>query len=268
MPRPLSGNMHGLRSGVFAVGLSCACLFAGTAHSADAEAASGAEEAKPQPLDRVRIEGKFIRDPQLISYTKTYRALRQYESYPRSKDLLLPRLFLKPRKAHASLERVQVALIGDATYEAVPFDHGWGPVPDNKSAFDEGAEFLVNRPAGSFELKHVMTMRTSPDGHYSVGALRSACTQWMEFMRNTNFIRRIEYAGRQCVGVNFEFSGKGQGSVWTAGSELPGHHGVAGQGGKTVDGGTQRVRLYFATLDGDAALRTVGHVVVVLPVID
>ncbi|MBI3284888.1 MAG: hypothetical protein HYZ65_08585 [Burkholderiales bacterium] len=147
------------------------------------------------------------RDPQWISYRDAYKAMEIFNDYQKPKNYLKPRFVLWPKNTNESNEELRLQIIGKTTNQEVRLENLWGTIPMNKSAYDEGADFRLNRRAGSYRFARVMTIADNPEGVYAEAELRVACNQVLDFFRDKLF-ERIRFIGKKCSGIKFLYSQK------------------------------------------------------------
>jgi hypothetical protein len=147
---------------------------------------------------------KSMRDPQWMSYQEAFKAIKQFDNYEKPKDLLKPRFVLHPAALPASSEELRLQLVGESTRVEIPLDAALRAViPVNKNAYKEGAEFVLNRPKGSYKTSYTIFIVENPDNIYRAEDLRNACAQAFEFLNTTSLMGKLRYIGKKCAGVRF-----------------------------------------------------------------
>ncbi|MFZ6770006.1 hypothetical protein ACO0LM_23370 [Undibacterium sp. Di26W] len=159
------------------------------------------------PAQQVTIAS--VRDPQWMSYRAAYKELRWFEEYKKRKNYIRLTFQLMPKDRNASLENISLQLIGKTMRLDLPLDEELNAViPDLKEAYDEDAEFRLNRSAGTFDFQYTGSIKLNPNGIYPVKDLHEACEQLLTILRDARMTFRIKTMGKKCTGVSFDFSEK------------------------------------------------------------
>jgi hypothetical protein len=146
------------------------------------------------------------KDPQWMSYRLAYRALEWHESYSKPKNFIRLSFQLWPKEEDTTLNNLHLKLIGDHTNIELELDEGLQiSIPKLKSAYEDNAEFLINRRAGSFYFQNTGSINLNLNGIYPVKDLRIACDQLLTYLRDARTIFRLQTIGKKCTGVTFAF---------------------------------------------------------------
>lgn len=175
----------------------------GHARAADEAGRIDDERSPSARLETVEVTGKAVRDPAWTSYRQTYKAMQLFGD---AKDAarLKPRLQLVPQVSSPPKTTDLRLTISSAEVDiTLPLDHGWATLPTNQAALDSDAAFLLNAPAGTFQLSRWMAIRRNPEGQYSTEALRTGCDAWLNAMRSLNWVMQLRLARTQCIGVRW-----------------------------------------------------------------
>jgi hypothetical protein len=184
------------------IGAADACAQTGSAGAADAGRAVNAA---------TRTEASWF------SYRDTYRSMIRFEKYGKPKQFIENRLQVVPRdgKEPAAAnpaggtgprEEVRLNLEGNTVHLNLPLDAlGRAVFPLLKAAYDDNAELIVNRPAGSVSLTPRISIVSRADGVYDAADLRTACGQVLQYLEYVNNAG----AGKRCAGVQFIYARDG-----------------------------------------------------------
>jgi len=147
-----------------------------------------------------------------FSYRDTYQSMIRFEKYGKPKQFIENRLQVVPRDgkepptANPALggmdprEEVHLSLEGNTVHLNLPLDAlGRAVFPLLKAAYDDNAELIVNRPAGSVSLTPRISIISRADGVYDAADLRTACGQVLQYLEYVNNAG----AGKHCAGVQF-----------------------------------------------------------------
>lgn len=141
-----------------------------------------------------------------VSYRDAYRKMVVFEKYGKAKNLIQHQLQVMPRDKSASLEGLQLSLVGSATRLDLPLDPtGRAVFPLQKAAYDDNAVLTLNRRAGLYQFQPRVSILVQSDGLYDAAGLRAACEQVLAY---ETYLNR-SLSGKRCVGVRFAFA-KGQ----------------------------------------------------------
>jgi hypothetical protein len=156
------------------------------------------------PVQQVTIA--TMRDPQWMSYRDAYKALRWHDDYKKDKNFVRLTFDLKPKDRQASLKDLRLELIGKTTRMELPLDEGLTTsIPDIKQAYEEDAEFRLNRQAGTFDFQYTGSIRLNPNGVYPLADLHQACDQLLNYLRDARLSFRLKTAGKKCIAVKFHY---------------------------------------------------------------
>ncbi|MFZ6674768.1 hypothetical protein [Undibacterium sp. Xuan67W] len=146
------------------------------------------------------------RDPQWMSYRKAYSSLEWLEAYAKPKQFVRLPFELWPIDSNESTENLRLGLVGDQTHLVLPLDDGLNAIiPKLKQAYDEDAEFRINRKAGTYQFQNTGSIVLNQDGKYPLTDLRTACDQLLSVLRNGSVKYRLQFSGKKCSGVEFFF---------------------------------------------------------------
>ena len=165
-------------------------------------------DAQSEELVLPSVEVKNFRDPEWISYRNFYKAMEVFEDYSGPKNLLDPKVKLSTKNETETFQNLRLKLQSENYSKDISLNYGWGTIPFSLIAYNEEAEFLLNRPARTFEFRRVITIAKKEDGMYLVKDLREACKQVEDFFKSMSFIYRIQLATKKCKGAKFFFSEK------------------------------------------------------------
>ncbi|WP_222613185.1 hypothetical protein [Undibacterium jejuense] len=159
------------------------------------------EEAVPQS-----VTVASTRDPQWMSYRKAHYTLEWLESYPKPKNFIRLTFQLWPKDLNESTEGVQFELVGEKTRMLLPFEPGLHvTIPKLKEAYEEDAEFRINRRAGTYFFQNTGSIKLNANGVYPVKELRVACNQLLSVLRDGSIKYRLQYIGKDCKGIEFSY---------------------------------------------------------------
>jgi hypothetical protein len=152
----------------------------------------------------VQAGGQALGDQAWWSYRDAYRALVRFEKLGSPKHLIQQRVQVKPRSPVAGSDGLQLTLRGERTALELPLDPALhAQVPLLKTAFDDNAALVLNRPAAEFGFRVRVSIIPRPDGLYSLSELRAACAQVLVLQQQLDPERM---RGKQCVGVSLAFA--------------------------------------------------------------
>ncbi len=170
---------------------------------------AGVMAPAPAANTRSRAEASWF------SYRDTYRSMIRFEKYGKPKQFIENRLQVVSKEASVAnsangvvgvREDMRLALEGNSVHLNLPLDQlGRTVFPLLKAAYDDNAELVVNRPAGSAFLIARVSIVSRADGIYDTADLRAACTQVLQYMEYAN----VAGANKHCVGVQFIYSRDG-----------------------------------------------------------
>lgn len=162
--------------------------------------------ADENQVDNSSVTISSTKDPQWMSYRSAYRALEWHENYSKPKNFIRLSFQLWPKEEDTSLNNLHLKLIGDHTNVELKLDEGLQiSIPKLKSAYEDNAEFLINRRAGSFYFQNTGSINLNLDGKYPLKDLRIACNQLLTYLRDARTIFRIQTIGKKCTGIIFAF---------------------------------------------------------------
>ncbi|MFZ6875797.1 hypothetical protein ACO0LF_27325 [Undibacterium sp. Di27W] len=160
--------------------------------------------AKTQEASTQSVTVASTRDPQWMSYRKAHYTLEWLESYPKPKNYVRLTFHLWPKDLNESTEGVQLELVGEKTRMVLPFELGLQvTIPKLKEAYEEDAEFRINRRAGTFFFQNTGSIKLNANGIYPIKELRIACNQLLSVLRDGSITYRLQYMGKECKGVEF-----------------------------------------------------------------
>jgi hypothetical protein len=176
-------------------------LLAGAVLCALAPAPGFADE----PISTVTVAAQ--RDPQWASYSYAYRTLRAVEGFDGPHDMVQIYYWLQPKAADVTRTGLRLRLLGPRTDIELPVDAlGRALVPIDEAAARDGAEFLINRSAGSFKFANVIEIKPNDEGVYPVEYLQKACEQARQVYAYTKRWSPVGWRvrGMKCTGVKFQ----------------------------------------------------------------
>lgn len=146
-------------------------------------------------------------DSSWFSYRDTYQSMIRFEKYGKPKQFIENRLQVVAKEANpiASVhQELHLAIEGSSVHLNLPLDPlGRTVFPLLKAAFDDNAELIVNRPAGSVTLLPRVSIVPRADGVYDTADLRAACAQILQYLEYANFGAG---SNKHCVGVQFIYA--------------------------------------------------------------
>jgi hypothetical protein len=149
------------------------------------------------------------RDPTWIKYRQVRDVIRQYENYGKPKQFIAPFIRVSPKQKNESMAGLEVQLVGDSFRQILQVDElGYITVPESKIAYDEDAEFFLNRHSGTFNLAYNVSIKKNKDELYSPANLKEACAQIKSFLSDVNgTVHRLIMLTKKCTGVQIVYSG-------------------------------------------------------------
>lgn len=163
------------------------------------------ESFADEPISEVKVTAQ--RDPQWAAYSKAYRVLKDIDGFTGEHDLARVYFWLQPKTPGVDMQNLRLRLLGERTNLELPVDRlGRTLVPIDEIAAREGAEFVINRPAGTFNFANVVEIKPLADGFYSVDYLKTACEQARQVFVFGNRWRLASWRARgmKCAGVKFQ----------------------------------------------------------------
>lgn len=167
-------------------------------------AISAASESVPTSTEKVVVVG--TRDPAWMSYREAYRVMQTFEESTLPKDLIKVSYQVYTSTPDSFARPLTLMLEGPATHLQLELDPmGRAHIPLLADAYAEGAEFMLNRPPGTYQFRYLVQLKIAR--HYDYATLKTACKQVLDmYYRLGKPLDRLKMVGKSCTGTRFMFS--------------------------------------------------------------
>lgn len=151
-----------------------------------------------------------VRDPTWVAYRDVYAVLETFEKFSKPKHLVKLSYEIISKSKDSSSAPLSLKLIGTQTNESLEIDKlGRVAVPMISSAYDEGADFRLNRKSGTYDFRYLVQIKENAEGIYSPAGLREACQQVLNvYFRLGKLSHRLKLVGKECSGAKFIYDTK------------------------------------------------------------
>lgn len=165
-----------------------------------------AQESDISEPEIPKIEVKYIRDPQHMSYRDAFRSASTFAKYSGPKDLIRLTFAIWPKDRSTTVEGLKARIVSNSVDQELKIEFNYQAVmPMIEKAYEEDAVIEVNRPAGKLNFGNAVTIKTRSDGQYKVSDLALACDQVLAFLQFPSLIYKLKYSSKKCIGASFLF---------------------------------------------------------------
>ena len=167
-----------------------------------AQAPASKPESKATPQ-----ESTLAREGEWVSYRDAYRSMLSFEKYGKPKQFIQNHYQIVPRDNRLPTEPLRLSLNSHSIHLDLALDAiGRVVFPMLKAAYDENAEFTLNRKVSLYRFQPRVSIVVRADGVYEAADLRAACEQVLAYQRYADM---SALRGKKCAGVRFAYPLRG-----------------------------------------------------------